>query len=144
MTCRTLTLHSEQEWPKLAQWLQGRHNPGDGVESAVGDIIAAVRAKGDEALVEYTRNFDCPDFAPPLRVSEQEIARAAAAVPAEDREVISQAAIHIRAFHEAQLEKSLRQQESEAARLRQLIEQSRFSQLWIGPLILRLENDEGV
>ena len=47
MTCRTLTLHSEQEWPKLAQWLQGRHNPGDGVESAVGDIIAAVRAKGD-------------------------------------------------------------------------------------------------
>ena len=106
MTCRTLTLHSEQEWPKLAQWLQGRHNPGDGVESAVSDIIAAVRAKGDEALVEYTRNFDCPDFAPPLRVSEQEIARAAAAVPAEDREVISQAAIHIRAFHEAQLEKS--------------------------------------
>ncbi|SCM70613.1 histidinol dehydrogenase [Desulfovibrio sp. 86] len=106
MTCRTLTLHSEQEWPKLAQWLQGRHNPGDGVESAVRDIIAAVRAKGDEALVEYTRNFDCPDFTPPLRVSEQEIARAAAAVPAEDREVISQAAIHIRAFHEAQLEKS--------------------------------------
>ncbi len=106
MTCRTLTLHSEQEWPKLAQWLQGRNNPGDGVESAVRDIIAAVRAKGDEGLVEYTRNFDCPDFAPPLRVSEQEIARAAAAVPAEDREVISQAAIHIRAFHEAQLEKS--------------------------------------
>lgn len=106
MTCRTLTLHNEQEWPKLAQWLQGRNNPGDGVESAVRDIIAAVRERGDDALVEYTRNFDCPDFAPPLRVSEQEIARAAASVPIENREVISQAAAHIRAFHEAQLEKS--------------------------------------
>lgn len=106
MTCRTLTLHNEQEWPKLAQWLQGRHNPSDGVESAVRDIIAAVRERGDEALVEYTRNFDCPDFAPPLLVSEQEIARAAATVPIENREVISQAAAHIRAFHEAQLEKS--------------------------------------
>ncbi|MEG6591879.1 histidinol dehydrogenase [Desulfovibrio sp. 1188_IL3213] len=106
MTCRTLTLHNEQEWPKLAQWLQGRNNPGDGVESAVRDIIAAVREKGDEALVEYTRNFDCPDFAPPLLVSEQEIARAAASVSIENREIISQAATHIRSFHEAQTEKS--------------------------------------
>ena len=106
MTCRTLTLHNEQEWPKLAQWLQGRNNPGDGVESAVRDIIAAVRERGDEALVEYTRNFDCPDFAPPLLVSEQEIARAAASVSIENREIISQAARYIRSFHEAQTEKS--------------------------------------
>ncbi len=106
MTCRTLTLHNEQEWPKLAQWLQGRNNPGDGVESAVRDIIAAVREKGDEALVEYTRHFDCPDFAPPLLVSEQEIARAAASVSIENREIISQAATYIRSFHEAQTEKS--------------------------------------
>ena len=106
MTCRTLTLHNEQEWPKLAQWLQGRNNPGDGVESAVRDIIAAVRERGDEALVEYTRNLDCPDFAPPLLVSEQEIARAAASVSIENREIISQAATYIRSFHEAQTEKS--------------------------------------
>lgn len=106
MTCRTLTLHNEQEWPKLAQWLQGRNNPGDGVESTVRDIIAAVREKGDEALVEYTRNFDCPDFAPPLLVNEQEIARAAASVSIENREIISQAATYIRSFHEAQTEKS--------------------------------------
>ena len=106
MTCRILTLQNEQEWPKAAQWLQGRSNPGDGVENAVRDILAAVRDKGDEALVDFTRRFDCPDFAPPLRVSEQEIARAAASVSVESREQISGAAANIRAFHEAQLEKS--------------------------------------
>ena len=106
MTCRILTLQHEQEWPALAQWLQGRHNPGNGVESAVNDIISAVRQKGDDALVEYTSKFDCPDFAPPLRVSEQEIARAAASVTIESREVIGEAAANIRSFHEAQVEKS--------------------------------------
>ena len=65
-----------------------------------------MRGKGDEALVDFTRRFDCPDFAPPLRVSEQEIARAAASVSVESREQISGAAANIRAFHEAQLEKS--------------------------------------
>ena len=106
MTCRILTLQHEQEWPELAKWLQGRHNPGNGVESAVNDIINAVRQKGDDALVEYTSKFDCPDFAPPLRVSEQEIARAAASVTIESREVIGEAATNIRSFHEAQIEKS--------------------------------------
>ena len=76
------------------------------MESAVNDIISAVRQKGDDALVEYTRNFDCPDFAPPLRVSEQEIAKAAASVTIESREVIGEAAANIRSFHEAQVEKS--------------------------------------
>lgn len=106
MTCRILTLQSEQDWPKASQWLQGRRDPGDGVENAVREILAAVRSKGDEALVDYTRGFDCPEFAPPLRVSEQDIARAAASVSIESREHISGAAANIRAFHEAQLEKS--------------------------------------
>lgn len=106
MTCRTLTLQNDQEWPKAAQWLQGRHNPGEGVDLAVREILDAVREKGDDALVDYTRRFDCPDFAPPLRVSEQEMARAAASVSIESREQISGAAANIRAFHEVQLEKS--------------------------------------
>lgn len=106
MTCRILTLQSEQDWPKASQWLQGRRDPGDGVENAVREILAAVRNTGDEALVDYTRRFDCPEFAQPLRVSEQDIARAAASVSIESREHISGAAANIRAFHEAQLEKS--------------------------------------
>ena len=106
MTCRILTLQHPQEWPKMSQWLQGRRNPGNEAEAAVQEILAAVRERGDAALVDYTRKFDCPDFALPLRVTEQEIARAAATVRIEDREIISAAAANIRAFHEAQVEKS--------------------------------------
>ncbi|WP_092153080.1 histidinol dehydrogenase [Desulfovibrio legallii] len=106
MTCRILSLQHPQEWPKMSQWLQGRRNPGNGAEAAVQEILAAVRERGDAALVDYTRKFDCPDFAPPLRVTEQEIARAAATVSIENREIISAAAANIRIFHEAQVEKS--------------------------------------
>ena len=52
MTCRILSLQNDQEWPKAAQWLKGRSNPGDGVENAVRDMLNAVREKGDDALVD--------------------------------------------------------------------------------------------
>lgn len=90
----------------MSGWLLQRQDSGQDVEDAVRAIVGAVRSSGDDALVEYTRKFDCPDFAPPLRVSGQEIARAAASVSVEHRELIASAAANIRAFHEAQVEKS--------------------------------------
>ncbi|MBQ9407606.1 MAG: histidinol dehydrogenase [Desulfovibrio sp.] len=106
MTCRMLTLQHAGEWPEQSQWLRARHDPGKDVEDAVTRIIAAVREQKDDALIAYTRQFDCPDFDLPLRVSEQEIARAAFQVSVESREIIAEAAANIRAFHEAQREKS--------------------------------------
>lgn len=106
MICRILHLQSEQEWIKASQWLDARFNPGDSVEGNVREILANVRDKGDEALIDYTRRFDCPDFAAPLRVSEQDIAWAAASISPEHREQISEAAHNIRTFHQEQLEKS--------------------------------------
>ncbi|MDE7242217.1 histidinol dehydrogenase [Desulfovibrio sp.] len=106
MTCRLLHLQNEKDWASASQWLQGRTTPDGGVEAAVRDIIAAVREHGDAALVDYTRKFDAPEFTPPVRVSPQEIARAAASVSVENREYICGAAANIRAFHEAQLERS--------------------------------------
>ena len=103
MICRILHLQSEQEWVKASQWLDGRFNPGDSVEGSVREILANVREKGDEALIDYTRRFDCPEFAAPLRVSEQDIAWAAASISPEHREQISEAAHNIRTFHKEQL-----------------------------------------
>ena len=60
MICRILHLQSEQEWVKASQWLDGRFNPGDSVEGSVREILANVREKGDEALIDYTRRFDLP------------------------------------------------------------------------------------
>lgn len=106
MTCRILTINSEHEWSKAAQWLEARDNSDGSVENTVQEIIDHVRQEGDKALIDYTSRFDCPDFSSPLRVSEQEIARAAASVSVESREYISGAAANIRAFHEAQIERS--------------------------------------
>ncbi len=106
MTCRSISLQNAQDWPKAAKWLEERRNPGNNVESAVRDIIAEVRQRGDTALLDYTRRFDCPDFAPPLRVPETDIARGAATVFPENREHMVNAASNIRLFHEAQKEKS--------------------------------------
>ena len=67
MTCRMLHIQTEKDWATASRWLEGRTTPDENVETAVREIIAAVRAKGDEALVEYTRHFDAPDFALPVR-----------------------------------------------------------------------------
>ena len=106
MICRSITVRTIQEWVKASEFLSGRNQSGGSVETQVRDILDNVQSKGDEALIEYTAKFDCPDFAPPLRVNEQDIARAAASVPAQNRDQISAAADNIRSFHESQLEKS--------------------------------------
>ena len=46
----------------------------DACRQAVQKIVAAVRSRGDEAVVEYTRKFDAPRFdRSQLRVSSREI-----------------------------------------------------------------------
>jgi histidinol dehydrogenase len=76
-------------------------------EAAVRDILNNVKARGLEAVVEYTRRFDCPGFTPAMFALPPEASAAAAAgIPAADREIIREAAARIRLFHEAQKEKS--------------------------------------
>lgn len=106
MTCRLLHIQTEKDWATASHWLKGRTAPDANVETAVREIIASVHARGDDALVEYTRHFDAPDFTLPVRVSPQEIERAAASVPMENREYICGAAANIRTFHEAQMDRS--------------------------------------
>ena len=81
---------------------RGSTNDGQSVEEQVRAILTDVRTRGDEALLEYTRRFDCPDMEMPLTVPHDALRLAAASVPREDLEIIAQAASHIREFHEAQ------------------------------------------
>jgi histidinol dehydrogenase len=106
MTCRTLTVHSEADWLQQSSWLQGRRDAGDDVETGVRRIIDDVRQRGDDALLDFTRKFDCPDFRPPFRVDSEAPARAIASIPKDTQEHIRKAAEHIRDFHQAQKETS--------------------------------------
>ena len=74
----------------------------DELQSVVGDIIAEVRSRGDEALLDYARRFDGVELSD-LRVSEAEIAEAAQLVSDELKQAIATAAANIERFHSAQV-----------------------------------------
>ncbi|HEX2941880.1 MAG TPA: histidinol dehydrogenase [Rhodopila sp.] len=79
------------------------------VDRAVADIIAAVRARGDAAVIDYTARFDRLTLTPGrLRISAAEIEAAVASVPAELIAALDLAATRIEAFHRAQLPQDLR------------------------------------
>lgn len=106
MLCRTLQADSLEQWREATGWLAERSVVSPEVEEAVRQIIGNIGTRGDAALIEYTREYDCQEFCQPLRVSKAEIAQAAAFIPVQQREHIDAAACNIRKFHEAQVEKS--------------------------------------
>jgi histidinol dehydrogenase len=88
------------------------------VDAAVAAIIAEVRACGDVALCAYTERFDRLALTPDrLRVTEDEIAAAAAIVPAALHAALDLAARRIEAFHRAQLPADLRLTDAEGLTL---------------------------
>ena len=71
-------------------------------EDAVRPIIDSVRAQGDEALIGYARELDGLGELP-VRITEDELAAAAAGLCAEIRRAVETAIENIRQFAEAQL-----------------------------------------
>ncbi|HBG47046.1 MAG TPA: histidinol dehydrogenase [Deltaproteobacteria bacterium] len=90
----------------LASILKRGDEDSSQAEEAVKEIIAAVRARGDEALVEYTRKFDRADVAGRLEVTEAEINKALRSVPEEEIALLELAASRIHSFHKGQVENS--------------------------------------
>ena len=77
-----------------------RAGPAPDVGEAVAGIIADVRAGGDAALARWTERFD--RHARPLRVGEDEIETAVAALPPALAAALDLAATRIEFFHRAQ------------------------------------------
>ena len=74
------------------------------VDAPVAAIIADIRARGDEALVELTNTFDRQTLTPAtIRVTPAEIDDAVAAIPTPLAEALDLAATRIEAFHRAQI-----------------------------------------
>jgi len=74
------------------------------IETTVRDIVADVRARGDAAVVEYTRRFDRRevDSVKELEVSRSRLREVSRAVTKEQYEALANAAERIRAYHERQ------------------------------------------
>jgi histidinol dehydrogenase len=93
------------------------------VHASVAEIIAAVRGRGDAALLEYTRRFDRANAqsVAELDVPRERAEQALAALGEEQARALRHALERIRAFHERQVQKSWDYAESDATRLGQRV-----------------------
>lgn len=88
----------------FAALLAAKREVSEDVAATVAAVIAAVRRDGDAALIDYTARWDRQTLTPEtLRISSEEVSRAAAEVPAERLEALDLAARRIEAFHRRQL-----------------------------------------
>lgn len=89
----------------IAQLKTRDEEKGRRVDSAVAEILAAVRKDGDAAVRQYTKQFDGVELGA-LELPQEEVRRLAEASAPELRQAIAHAAENIRAFHERQKQQS--------------------------------------
>lgn len=100
---RILKLSSETKRDLLNDLLKRSPNNYTEFESRVGDIIAAVRERRDEAVFSYTKQFDGACITSKnVKVTEDEIKEAYEQVDEKLLEVIRKAKVNIKAYHEKQ------------------------------------------
>ncbi len=95
----------------------------DTVEATVRSIIADVRSRGDEALLEYTNRFDRveAESLADLEIGREELDRALASIPREQMRALQDAAERVRRFHGKQLAESWEYVEPDGTRLGQRV-----------------------
>ena len=93
---------------RLSQLLAFNDATDSAVQHAVSEILAAVRAQGDKAVMEYTARFDrlqVPDMAA-LELSQADLKAAQANLPLRLLHALEQAAERVRIYHERQRQES--------------------------------------
>jgi len=95
----------------------------EAVDRVTAEILAAVRARGDEALVEYTARFDrwTPGSALDLDVPLSQARAALESLARPEREALEFAAARIHTFHERQRQVSWRVAEADGTELGQQV-----------------------
>ena len=84
--------------------LSGLDAPGDSLTVQVQRIIADVRRQGDDAIIQYTRRFDYPEFSlQHLRVPQQEIDAALHAADAKFLAALDISIANVRRYQQATL-----------------------------------------
>ena len=104
---KTIRLTKDSQRDLLDSLLKRSPNNYGQYESVVADIIASVREKGDQAVFDYTSQFDkwnCT--ADNIRVTDAEIEKAYAEADAAFVAVMEKSAANIRDFHQKQLRNS--------------------------------------
>ena len=88
----------------LAALIAFEANQDPSIDAAVAQIVADVRARGDAALLEYTRRFDRLDVptVAALEITAPEMQAAYASLPIAQSDALGTAAARVRRYHELQ------------------------------------------
>lgn len=104
---RIIKLTGETKKNILSDLLKRSPNHYGAYEETVNDIIRQVRERGDEAVFDYTKQFDRCEIGPEnLTVTEAEIEEAYRALDEKLVKTMKKSAANIRAFHEKQIRQS--------------------------------------
>ena len=89
----------------LEKLLAFEETEDESVRTAVSAILADIKKRGDEALLEYTQRFDRLEAmaAAELELPLGRIEEALRRLPGNERRALEQAAMRVRAYHEKQL-----------------------------------------
>ena len=117
LTIRQLSAADSDFENQLGHLLQREMIVAEEVTNTVSSILAAVREKGDQAVLEYTRRFDkfaanCMDD---LQVSQEQMLAALDSLPKTQRVALSHAADRIRSYHEKQKQQSWQYEEQDGS-----------------------------
>lgn len=102
---------------QLDRHLQRDMLVADQVSQSVADIIADVRKRGDQAVLDYTNRFDAFDASSmaDLTVSQDQLQQALDALPAAQRQALVHAAERIRHYHDRQKQVSWHYEEPDGS-----------------------------
>jgi histidinol dehydrogenase len=95
-------------WPRLEALTAWEGVADEAVTATVREILAQVRARGDDALLEYTQRFDrlAVERAADLEIPAERLRRALTVISAERRAALETAAARIRAYAARQKQES--------------------------------------
>ncbi|MDP2433177.1 MAG: histidinol dehydrogenase [Pseudomonadota bacterium] len=93
---------------RLSELLAFNDATDSAVSNAVSEILAAVKARGDAAVIEYTARFDRLDVAnmAALEISQDELHAALGKLPLRLEQSLRKAAERVRVYHEKQRQES--------------------------------------
>lgn len=108
---------------ELARLLAWEDSVDHQVNESVRHILHQVRTRGDAAVLEFTAKFDQLNVASlaDLEISQARLQQALAAIPADQREALEQAAERVRGYHQRQRQDSWQYQEADGTVLGQKV-----------------------
>ena len=117
LTIRRLSTADVGFEKKLASLLQREILTTNEVTSVVRKILGAVRHRGDQAVIEYTKKFDgfCAKSVTDLLVTRRQMEVSLDQIAPKQRQALTHAAERIRRYHEKQKQSSWHYEESDGS-----------------------------